>query len=226
MTQRTAGQMAAEEIRQRILSGDLAPGATLNQNELAELLGMSRIPIRDALQSLAAEGLVTLRAHSTATVTPLSLDDLEELYEIRLCIEPALSREALPNVRAKDIARMREILEEMTDAEGSDLLVLNHRFHEALYTRARKPRSIEIIKRIRQATDRYVRIHLLFDLAKVHLEHEQILEAVEAQHPRRLEALVAAHLSDGYETMLQYLKGVQEAVSGPLTVRTSARPAP
>lgn len=202
--------MAADEIRNRILTGALEPGATLNQNELAELLGMSRIPIRDALRYLAAEGLVTLRAHSTATVTALSLDDLQELYDLRLAIEPALCRQALAGVRAKDVDRMRELLADLAGAEGSEWLALNHRFHETLYRRATKPRSIEIVERIRQATDRYVRIYLSFDLRRVHREHEMILEAVEANQGRRLEALVSAHLSDGYETMLQFLSGMRD----------------
>lgn len=210
MSTQTAGQMAADEIRARILSGALEPGATLNQNELAELLGMSRIPIRDALQALAAEGLVTLRAHSTATVTPLSLDDLQELYDLRLAIEPALCRQALDDIRETDVAHMRELLEMLSHADGSEWLTLNRRFHETLYRRARKPRSLEIVERIRQATDRYVRVHLSLDLHKVHREHEMILEAVEARQGRRLEALVTAHLSDAYETMLQFLGGVRD----------------
>jgi DNA-binding GntR family transcriptional regulator len=210
MSTQTAGQRAADAIRERILSGTLEPGATLNQNELAELLGISRIPIRDALQFLAAEGLVTLRAHATATVTPLSVEDLQELYDLRLAIEPSLCRQAVDGVRAKDIERMRELLEQMHSAEPSVWLELNRRFHETLYLRAKKPRSTEIIDRIRQATDRYVRIYQSLDHGKVHREHEMILEAVESRQGRRLEALVAAHLSDGYETMLQYLAGLRD----------------
>lgn len=210
MSTETAGQRAADAIRERILSGALEPGATLNQNELAERLGISRIPVRDALRYLAAEGLVTLRAHATATVTPLSVEDLQELYDLRLAIEPTLSRQAMDHVRAKDIERMRELLEEMRSAEPSRWLDLNRRFHETLYLRARKPRSTEIVERIRQATDRYVRIYQRLDHEKVHREHEMILEAIEAGHARRLEALVSAHLSDGYETMLQYLGGPRD----------------
>lgn len=208
---RTAGQMAAKAIRDRILSGDLAPGATLNQNELADSLGMSRIPIRDALRSLAAEGLVRLRARSTATVTPLSLDDLEELYEIRLALEPRLCREALPMVGPAQIDLMAEALELMETAEGSDWLGLNRVFHETLYTCADKPRTIEVIDQIRRATDRYTRIYQRFDRIKVQLEHRLIFEAVSDGHPRRVEALVAAHLADGYETMLRYVAHEEEA---------------
>lgn len=203
---RTAGQVAAEMIRQQILTGALAPGATLNQNRLAEAMEMSRIPIRDALQILSAEGLIVQRAHSTATVAPLSLGDLEELYELRLAIEPTLSRKALDNVRPANIERMRQALEEMDNADDVQWLSINRRFHAELYRRADRPRTVEILDRVRRATDRYILVHHPVDRTNVRKEHELILDAVEAGHERRVEALVAAHLSDGYEAMLTYLR--------------------
>ena len=202
---RTAGQTAAALIRDQILSGQMSPGSTLNQNELAIAFGMSRIPIRDALAILAGEGLVQIRAHSTATVTPLSLDDLQELYDLRLAVEPRLSREALAHVGRDDLEVMAETLELLDEADGSQWLDLNRRFHETLYLCSGKPRSIEFVDRMRRATDRYTSVYFRFDRAKVQLEHRLIYEAAVAGHPRRLEALITAHLSDGYETMLRYL---------------------
>ena len=75
-TNETAGHDATRQIRQRIVSGELPPGVQLGQSQLAEELGVSRIPVRDALQQLAAEGLVTLRPNASATVAPLSITDL------------------------------------------------------------------------------------------------------------------------------------------------------
>lgn len=203
---RTAGQVAADLIREQILTGALAPGATLNQNRLAEAMEMSRIPIRDALQILAAEGLIVQRAHSTATVAPLSLADLEELYELRLAIEPALSRRALQFMRPVHIERMRQTLDQMDVSDDIEWLALNRRFHSELYRRADRPTTIEILDRVRRATDRYILIHHPVDPHNVRKEHELILDAVESGHGRRLEALIAAHLSDGYEAMIDHLK--------------------
>lgn len=201
----TAGQVATRQIREQILDGGLAPGSLLNQNDLATSLGMSRIPVRDALRTLAGEGLVVFRAHSTATVAPLSIDDLQELYELRLAIEPAVCREALPMLSQADLELMEERLEQLESASGSEWLDLNRKFHEPLYLCSGKPRSIEIIDRIRRATDRYSRIYHRFDRARLQLEHRLIFEAASAGHPRRLEGLLAAHLSGGYETMLRYV---------------------
>ena len=117
---RTAGQSAARVIRQRILTGELAPGAMLNQNELAEEFGMSRIPIRDALRQLSAEGLVQLRAHATASVTPLSIHDLEELYELRLSLEPKLCGIAAPHLTAADIEELGHTLHALETTTDTD----------------------------------------------------------------------------------------------------------
>ena len=207
---RTAGQTAAQQIRQQILSGALAPGATLNQNDLATAMGMSRIPVRDALRSLAAEGLVEMRAHATASVSPLSLDDLAELYELRLSLEPDLCARALPRLTSEDLDEAEAVLEALEQAPSADdWLVLNDRFHEVLYRGSGRPRTIEIIGLARQATARYTRVYHRFDQHTVEVEHRLILEAAKAGHARRLASLVAAHLSDGYETMLRYVAQVE-----------------
>lgn len=204
--QRTAGQVATTLIREKILSGDLPPGAELNQNELAAALGMSRIPIRDALRSLGGEGLIVLRAHSTATVAPLSIADLQELYDIRVAIEPKLSRQALDHMDGEEVDALRSALEHLEGADDRSWSSANVAFHRAIYTNAPKPRTIEIIDRAREATDRYVRMYHQLDRATDREEHRQIYDAVVARQGRRLEALITAHLSAGYETMLAYLQ--------------------
>jgi DNA-binding GntR family transcriptional regulator len=203
---RTAGQTAAQQIKERILSGALAPGTILNQMDLASALGMSRIPIRDALRTLAAEGLVEMEAHTPARVAPLSLDDLEELYELRLLIEPRLCRESLPELTSSDLQEMESILERMESCtDPDDWLGLNDAFHAVLFRRSKRARMIEIIRLTRQQTARYTRIYQGIDASMVHEEHRHIYEAARAGQGRRLESLIAAHLSDGYETMLRYV---------------------
>ncbi len=208
---RTAGQSAARIIRQRILTGELAPGAMLNQNELAEEFGMSRIPIRDALRLLSAEGLVQLRAHATASVTPLSIHDLEELYELRLSLEPKLCGIAAPHLTAADIEELGQKLGALGATTDTDhWMALNNDFHEILYRRSNRPRTIQIIDRTREATIRYTRIYQQFSPETVEDDHRAIYEAAASGHGRRLESLVAAHLSDGYETMLTWVAQHQD----------------
>jgi len=165
---------------------------------------MSRIPIRDALRLLAAEGLVQLRAHATASVTPLSLDDLEELYELRLSLEPRLCYISAPHLTTGDLEELGEKLQAMEAPEHLDSwLQLNNEFHEILYRRSNRPRTIQIVNRTRGATVRYTRVYMQLAPDVIGEGHRSIYDAAIAGHGRRLESLVAAHLSDGYETMMQ-----------------------
>src|SRR5258708_37249077 len=84
----TKGQAVYNELRSRILSGDIIPGSVLNQETLAGQLGVSTTPLREALQRLEAERLVSLRAHREVTVAPLSVQELSEIFDVRLQLDP------------------------------------------------------------------------------------------------------------------------------------------
>jgi DNA-binding GntR family transcriptional regulator len=203
---KTAGQTATTAIRERILSGDLPPGMKLSQHRLAGELGMSRIPIRDALRSLVAEGLVEVDANSTAVVAALSMQDLQELYEIRISLEPRLGRLAIPNLTAGHFAEMEDLLAQMESTfDTTAWLPLNNRFHETLYDAADRDRSLQIVQLTRRQTDRYTAVHVQLNHQLVDLEHRMILEAARAGQPTRIEALITAHISSSYEQMLRYL---------------------
>jgi len=203
---KTAGQKATSVIRDWILAGDLEPGAKLSQHRLATELGMSRIPVRDALRSLAAEGLVTVTANTAAVVAELSPVDLQELYEIRISLEPRLGRLAIPNLTHDDFVAMEELLDRMTATEDTDdWLPLNNRFHEVMYTAADRSRSLGIIRVVRRQTDRYTAVYIELNHDVVDVEHRMILEAARQQNPMRLEALITAHISSSYEEMLRFL---------------------
>jgi DNA-binding GntR family transcriptional regulator len=209
---KTAGQTATSAIREWILAGDLEPGAKLSQHRLATRLGMSRIPVRDALRSLAAEGLVTVSANTTAVVAELSMTDLQELYEIRISLEPRLARLALPNLTDLDFALMEDLLATMrTTSDADRWLPLNNRFHEVMYTAADRERSLDIIRVIRRQTDRYTAVYIELNHDLVDTEHRMILDAARHGNPRRIEALVTAHISSSYEQMLRFLGNEERA---------------
>ena len=204
----TAGHDAERRIGQQILSGALPPGARLSQSQLAEELGMSRIPVRDALQRLAAEGLVELRPNASATVAPLSTADLEELYELRTAVEPHLCELATPLLTPEDLAAMERELERMARSKGpQSWLDANNAFHAILYRRAPRPRMVEIVDRARQLTDRYSRLVHEHNVQSAQSEHRLIIEAARNEESVRLASLVRAHLASGYETMLALLAG-------------------
>ena len=219
----TAGQAATRVIRERILSGELEAGTKLNQHELAADLGMSRIPVRDALRSLAGEGLVDLRARATAVVTPLTMEDLEELYDLRISLEPRLGRRAVPHLEEsnyRELAEQLETMEATTDAGA--WLKLNNRFHETLYRAAGRRRSLDMIRVIRRQTDRYTAVYIELNHAEADTEHRMILDAARNGQTTRIEALLTAHISASYEQMLRYLAS-ETLQNGPKLTRGEPR---
>jgi DNA-binding GntR family transcriptional regulator len=213
---RTAADEATDYLRRRIITGDFAPGAPINQNEIAAALGVSRSPIRDAIAALAAERLVLTKAHATAVVAPVSLDDLQELYELRMAIEPSLSRLALPNLNRVTLLHMEEQLQTMETSEDlAEWLVTNDRFHADLYRAAARPRMVEIVDRARQQTGRYTRM-LITEVGaeSSNLQHRRIYAAATRKDGAALEAELYQHLSSACDLILRllYEKDRTEAV--------------
>src|SRR5213596_2959 len=103
--------MTIEALRERILRGDFPEGEPLRQDALADELGVSRIPVREALRQLEAEGLVTFSPHRGAVVSTLSIQEIIELFELRAEIESDLMRRAIPLMTLDDDARAKDILD-------------------------------------------------------------------------------------------------------------------
>lgn len=204
----SASERIVAALRSDILSGDLRPRARLNQRDLAKRFGVSRIPVRDALRTLASEGLVVATDQQGVAVAPLTTADLQELYELRLAIEPLITRLALPNFGRGEIARMQHWMEVMdqTDDEA-EWLEANDRFHSVIYAKADRPRMIELCRQLRQHTGRYVRVFLsvLHGREQLSRDHAMILDAASRGDGVALESLVKAHLSSTYDPLFRYL---------------------
>jgi DNA-binding GntR family transcriptional regulator len=204
----SASTRVAGSLRERVSSGQLGPGTALSQAGVAQEYGVSRIPVRDALQQLAGEGLVELRG-STAVVTRLSIEDLQELYEMREAVEPVATRLAVSRVGRAGIARMTRLLGVMDDpvlAPGT-WVETNAAFHAEVYTLAGRPRMIALVEQLRRLTDRYIYFHLDVVGRAGHLqeEHRQILDAVRAQDAAAAAELTHAHLASSHAVVLDYL---------------------
>ncbi len=109
LSSRTLAGAIVERVRQEILSGEHEPGAQLRQDALAAAYGVSRIPVREALLQLEAEGLVAIEPHRGAVVTPLSPDEINDVFELRLMLEPRLIRSSIPELTAEDLAQLDAI---------------------------------------------------------------------------------------------------------------------
>jgi DNA-binding GntR family transcriptional regulator len=194
-------------LRRQILSGKLGPGSPLNQNELATRFRLNRSQVREALTALAEERLVRMRPYATAVVAPFSLDEFQELHEIRIALEPMLSRLALPAVTRQHVLQMRRLIETMAETtDGATWLDSNDEFHGILFRLANRPWLVEIVDRARRLNSRYNRV-LVFELEDRHGEqdHRDILEAIESQDSKALETRLISHIKSGHDVVLQHL---------------------
>lgn len=203
----SAADRVAGALRKRLLSGELPPGARLSQQQIATEYGVSRMPARDALQTLANEGLVDLGA-ATAVVRQLSIGELQELYELREAIEPMLTHLAVPNVGRAEIAQMSVLLEKMEAASSAtEWLELNSAFHALIYKCASRPMMVHLTEQLRRLTDRYLYLHVgvFGDEAHLRDEHRQIFEAVSGGDANRAADLTRTHLVTSHEFILRFL---------------------
>lgn len=179
----TVVDLVVESLRNRILSGELAAGSPLRQEALGEQLGVSRIPVREAINRLEAEGFVTVVPHKGAFVTHMSIEEVSEAFNVRLRIEPWVFGQAIEKITRDDLAHIRQFLvPDMSRILSVDWGKMNWKFHEALYAPARQPLTLNILQRLHELTDRYFR----FQVTNVDIrptandEHNDLVEAAAA----------------------------------------------
>jgi DNA-binding GntR family transcriptional regulator len=201
---RTREVFVADRLRQAILRGDLRPGEKLDQKTIADLLGVSRSPLRVALTVLAGEGLVEIHPHRGSTVAELSPEELEEVYCIRGILEGRAAGLAASKLSTERLASLQAILDEldeMTDLD--DWLELNNRFHYALYESTSGPRLLSLIESLRNTAVPYVRSFIASS------EHMKIGQA---SHWRILEACIARDATCAQREMEEHLDSVCKGV--------------
>jgi DNA-binding GntR family transcriptional regulator len=176
----TREDFVIDELREAIVRGHFKPGEKLDQEEIAELLNVSRIPVRQALRTLTAEGLVKMYPHRGATVAELSREELEEIYFLRGVLEGVAARLAAPKMDDAHIAKLQAILERMDQLTDLDeWLDLNREFHNTIYEVISRPRLLEMIESLRNTSAPYIRDYIASPeyLEVTRLSHRHILEA-------------------------------------------------
>jgi DNA-binding GntR family transcriptional regulator len=199
-------------IRDRIIQGSLERGARIHQEDLAEELGVSRTPVREALRRLAAEGLVEMRTNRGARVADVCQSDMQSAYEARLVIEPGAARLAAGAGLPAPIARMRAALSAQRRAIPNvrRSFDANREFHIALVQGSGNPFLVQFVQRLwvsrigeviyERQSETPERMSLDAD------EHEQILAAVEAGNGRRAESLTRRHLTEAMQRSADLLR--------------------
>lgn len=216
----TRATAAADELRRRILEGDYPAGMPLRQAILAEELGISRIPFREALILLEAEGLVQLEAHKGAVVAGFSPEEVEELFEFRALLEPALLEKSAPHLTEADYAELDAILREYSDElrthNPGRWGVLNTELHALLYRRARSPRMLATADQLLKSTDRFTRMQLYYTdgRARAEKEHLEIVTECRAGNVKKAAKLLRQHILTAGEALVTLLRERQQAPTG------------
>jgi DNA-binding GntR family transcriptional regulator len=203
----TTQEAVLAELRRLIASGELRPGRQVVQDALAAELGVSRVPVREALKILEAEGLVTYQPHHGYVVTELSLPDLLEVYRIRELLEAEAVQVALPLMTAEDVERMEEAEQDIRRAAGrADVVEMaraNRRFHFSLVAACGLPRLVRIIEVLWDATEVYRSIYFTDEVNRdrVDAEHRALVGAVRERDAERTLDILDAHRRHAIEAL-------------------------
>ena len=205
---KTKENQVAELLRERILSGLFERGQKLRQAEIAKMFNLSITPVREALKLLEAEGYVVGASHRGAVVAPVHLDQVDELYELRLELEMRLAREAAKRLTPERINSLVKINDEMLSAVKRGDKVAhrqnNFRFHFRFYEMAGQPQTLHFV-RILWAKYPFEMLAVMSNRqAEVNVEHKEFLDALTAGDAKRVVRAVQAHIESGQRKFKKY----------------------
>ena len=214
-----ASERAVGAVRELILRGDLPAGARLGEVELAERLGVSRTPVREALTRLAAEGLVEIVPNRGARVSSWSVAELEGVFDLRSALEPRLTGLAVPRAAPPDIvvledlaAAMMEVGTPGPDQDLDALVPLNRRFHDRLVAIADQPALATALAGAIHAPIQLRNFHA-YDQASLRrslAHHVEIVAAIRAGDPTWAQAVMTAHIHNARAVMVRAARHQQE----------------
>ena len=200
----------AKSLRTSIRNKTLTPGTTLVQEELARNFGVSRNPVREALRMLVSEGLVEMTAGLGATVRMMDLDDLVELYNMRIALEPIFAQSIINEIRRKDFEKLTKIaqsIESTTDIQK--WISLNFEFHSSLFQLGATDRARDILNSLLSAVQPYTLEHIekLGGRTQASKEHFLMIDAIENNDSEALGTLFVQHLSAAKARLINAYSG-------------------
>jgi DNA-binding GntR family transcriptional regulator len=203
----------ADKLRDQIIRGEIPEGAQLRQDAIATQFQVSRIPVREALRQLDAEGLIAIVPNRGAVVPALSPNDIEELFSIRALLEPEVLKLSIPHLTKDDYSEADAVLRKYVNELRRDDHVsawgrLNWQFHSILYSRANQPRFMAIIRNVNNNGERYTRLqlYLTHGMKRANEEHHQILEFCRQRDIVQACKLLREHIQYAGESLKQALE--------------------
>ena len=201
----------SDVLRQWILSGRLAAGQHLRQDAIAEELGVSRVPVREAFLTLEAEGLITRQKYRGAFVAELSLAEVQETYLLRALLECFLFERALPHIGEAHLLRAEQIIRQSTRAGTSeDWMKLNIDFHMTLYEPSQLTLTMQTLRSMLRRTDRYFRLQQAISPSVQQLssdEHQAIVDTIRSGDRKGALLAMRRHIERNAEEVAQFVAG-------------------
>ncbi len=206
-------RLLAEELREAIVAGKLAAGERLSEEKLAASLKVGRVPLREALRRLEAEGYITFLSNSEIMVSKPTVEDVQDYYSIASALEGLAARLAVERAQPEEISRLRELHQLLREAyKEKDLpryFEANSGFHRFIAEMARNERLHRLIDEMRHEIQktRILTLHLPQRLDYSMREHDQILDAFLKRNAELAEATVVRHLQSQMEALMRVLHG-------------------
>jgi DNA-binding GntR family transcriptional regulator len=213
MFNKTMPTSVADHIRTMILRRELLPGERLIQSELADRLGVSRTPIREALQKLASEGLVTLSPYKGAHVAKLSLSHLEEIYHVRIAIEAQIGYLAAQHITPDELGEMRQLVEQMKReleaGELGSLLELNRQVNMILFIASRSKHLSELAIEYMNLANLYRQMHFTTRERSQRIidDHQELLAALEEGDPEAVYQVTRCQMQEALKVGSVFVQG-------------------
>ena len=197
------------QMREAILSGDIAGGERLVQEDIAGRFGTSRIPVRDALRRLEADGLVETDARGVYSVSRFGVEDLKETYSLRELLEGHVVAHACAQLSDEDLNELEQLQRDMDpaqpDGDAEAYVALNQRFHRALYDAANQPRAQKIIMSLWLGMPPLTPITIENRMAESSQEHWTILKALRAGDAEGAAHAMRAHIATAGRALLEHV---------------------
>lgn len=222
---RTAEETAAAELREAIVRGDLPPGAAIRQDATARELGVSVIPVREALKTLASEGLIVYRPQRGYTVAQLHPESLDGIFRVRELLEGEAERIAVRRATSRTLAHMltalREHVEAVKAGDVVEVIAANREFHFALFDLCDNPLLLRYVRQTWDTLDPHRAVAFRRSPPSgrarhgeaMRAEHQAIVDALAAGAPEQAARLLRAHRGDGHAAFVRHL-GIAEGGAG------------
>ena len=205
-------ELVLEAIREAIINGTLKPRERLMEIQLAEELGVSRTPIREALRKLELEGFIVMVPRKGAYVADVSFKDIADVFEIRAALEGLAAGLAAERITDEELEEMERLVVEKTEAISNNdmerLVAVDTSFHETIYKASRNERLTNIINNLREQIQRYRTTSLAYPgrMKRSLEEHRGIVEAIQSRNAQLAHQVAREHIENAENSMIEAIK--------------------